>query len=78
MDYCYYVITTIARHWKFKQPLNTQWKFTTQVNKRNTRVKYKTCLMSLRHQNNVIEVILVSLLLTLTRYHTMFSSVYFC
>ena len=78
MDYRYHVITTIAHHWMFKQPLHTQWKFTTQVNKRNTRVKYETCSMLLRHQNNVNGVILASLLLILTRYHTMFSSVYFC
>ena len=51
---------------------------TTQVRKRNARVKYETCLMLLRHQNNVNGVILVSLLLTLARYHTKFSSVYFC
>ena len=51
---------------------------TTQVNKRNTSVKYETCLILLRYQNNVNGVILVSLLLTLTRYHTKFSRVYFC
>ena len=75
MDYCYYVIGTIAHHWKFKQPLHTQRKSTIQVNKRNTRVKYEICLMLLRHQENVNGVILVSLLLNLTRYHIMFSSV---
>ena len=51
---------------------------TTQFNRRNTGVNYETCLMLLRHQNNVNGVILVSLLSTLTRYHTKFSRVYFC
>ena len=78
MDYCYYDITIIARHWKFKQPLHTECKFTTEIKKINIRVQYKTCLMLLRHQNNVNGVILVSLLLTLTRHHTMFSNVFIC
>ena len=40
--------------------------------------KYETCLMLLRHQKNVNELILVSLLSTLTRYHTTSSSAYYC